>query len=153
MAEAEATNPFDTGSKKKARIEIIPLIDVIFFLLATFVLFTLSLNKIQSQESKLPTPVPPEQNQTPPEPPAVIQVSDGDSVFFNRDITTIRELTHHVTQYKNSSIANGIVPKVLVTGDDRAKYGRLIQALDIAVSAGIERENISFETAYRPSGR
>jgi len=32
------------GGKKKARIEIIPLIDVIFFLLATFVLFTLSLN-------------------------------------------------------------------------------------------------------------
>ena len=30
---------------KRARIEIIPLIDVIFFLLATFVLFTLSLNK------------------------------------------------------------------------------------------------------------
>ncbi|MGH7956493.1 MAG: ExbD/TolR family protein, partial [Opitutaceae bacterium] len=29
------------GGKKKARIEIIPLIDVIFFLLATFVLFTL----------------------------------------------------------------------------------------------------------------
>ncbi len=34
--------------RKKARIEIIPLIDVIFFLLATFVLFTLSLNRIQS---------------------------------------------------------------------------------------------------------
>ena len=33
------------GGKKTARIEIIPLIDVIFFLLATFVLFTLSLNK------------------------------------------------------------------------------------------------------------
>ena len=30
---------------RRARIEIIPLIDVIFFLLATFVLFTLSLNK------------------------------------------------------------------------------------------------------------
>ena len=34
-----------SDGKKKARIEIIPLIDVIFFLLATFVLFTLSLNK------------------------------------------------------------------------------------------------------------
>jgi biopolymer transport protein ExbD len=150
MAETETKTPFDTGGKKKARIEIIPLIDVIFFLLATFVLFTLSLNKIQSQESKLPTPA----KDTPKsEPPAVIQVSDGDSVFFNRDITTISELTHHVTQYKNSSISGGVVPKVLVTGDDRAKYGRLIQALDIAVTAGIERENISFETAYRPSGR
>ena len=40
--------------KKKARIEIIPLIDVIFFLLATFVLFTLSLNKIQSVPINLP---------------------------------------------------------------------------------------------------
>ena len=32
---------------KKAHIEIIPLIDVIFFLLATFVLFTLSLQRMQ----------------------------------------------------------------------------------------------------------
>ena len=41
-------------TKKKARIEIIPLIDVIFFLLATFVLFTLSLDKIQSVDVQLP---------------------------------------------------------------------------------------------------
>jgi len=40
--------------RKKARIEIIPLIDVIFFLLATFVLFTLSLNRIQSVPVDLP---------------------------------------------------------------------------------------------------
>ena len=37
---------FKTIIKKKARIEIIPLIYVIFFLLATFVLFTLSLHKL-----------------------------------------------------------------------------------------------------------
>ena len=37
------TGPFgeQPAAAKKARIEIIPLIDVIFFLLATFVLFTL----------------------------------------------------------------------------------------------------------------
>ncbi len=34
-----------SGSKKKANINVIPLIDVIMFLLATFVLFTLSMNK------------------------------------------------------------------------------------------------------------
>ena len=39
---------------KKARIEIIPLIDVIFFLLATFVLFTLSLNKSEGVSVSLP---------------------------------------------------------------------------------------------------
>ena len=45
--------------RKKARIEIIPLIDVIFFLLATFVLFTLSLNRIQSVPVDLPFAGPP----------------------------------------------------------------------------------------------
>src|SRR3954468_7745268 len=46
----------DTGftASKKARIEIIPLIDVIFFLLATFVLFTLSLDKLRTIEVILP---------------------------------------------------------------------------------------------------
>jgi biopolymer transport protein ExbD len=42
---------------KKARIEIIPLIDVIFFLLATFVLFTLSLQKIADLPVQLPAAV------------------------------------------------------------------------------------------------
>jgi len=42
---AGSSGGMSSGGKKKARIEIIPLIDVIFFLLATFVLFTLSLNK------------------------------------------------------------------------------------------------------------
>ncbi len=42
------------GGTKKARIEIIPLIDVIFFLLATFVLFTLSLNKSNGLNVQLP---------------------------------------------------------------------------------------------------
>ena len=56
----------DSG-KKKARIEIIPLIDVIFFLLATFVLFTLSLDRIQSVPVDLPKVEPP--SGTPPPAP------------------------------------------------------------------------------------
>jgi biopolymer transport protein ExbD len=147
MAETEAKQPFDTGSKKKARIEIIPLIDVIFFLLATFVLFTLSLNKIQALGSKLPVQTG---EQTKDQPPAIVQVSEGDSIFFNREPISLRELQHYVSQYKNS--ADGPA-RVLLSGDDRAKYGRLIQALDVVIESGIERDNISFDTAYRASGR
>jgi biopolymer transport protein ExbD len=33
------------GKKKSARIEIIPLIDIIFFLLATFIMVSLSMSK------------------------------------------------------------------------------------------------------------
>ena len=34
-----------SGGKKRARIEIIPLIDIIFFLLATFIMVSLSMTK------------------------------------------------------------------------------------------------------------
>src|SRR5471032_1758340 len=44
-----------SGGIKKARIEVIPLIDVIFFLLATFVLYTLSLNKSGGIRVDLPS--------------------------------------------------------------------------------------------------
>ncbi len=63
-----------------ARVEIIPLIDVVFFLLATFVLFTLSLNRLQSLEVTLPFPGK--------EPPAVlpvtIQVSGAGTLYWDR---------------------------------------------------------------------
>ena len=42
------------GGRKKARIEIIPLIDIMFFLLAAFMLVSLSMLKIQGLKVELP---------------------------------------------------------------------------------------------------
>ena len=42
-------------TRRKARIEIIPLIDVIFFLLATFMMISLSMIKNQGINVNLPT--------------------------------------------------------------------------------------------------
>jgi biopolymer transport protein ExbD len=39
----------------------------------------------------------------------------------------------------------------LITGDDKARYGATIRALDEVRKAGISQ--VSIETAYRPSGR
>src|SRR6185295_1606008 len=125
-------------SKKKARIEIIPLIDVIFFLLATFVLFTLSLNKIASIEVNLPIPAPP--TAAPPDPDMVtLQISDQNSCYWivNNvsepiqigDIAPkVADLKRRVTQ-----------PRILITGDDRAKFGVTVEALDEIRKAGIEQ--------------
>ena len=43
------------GGGKRARIEIIPLIDIIFFLLATFIMVSLSMSKNQGVQVALPT--------------------------------------------------------------------------------------------------
>src|SRR5437870_10392517 len=44
-----------TFARKKARIEIIPLIDIMFFLLASFMMASLSMMRLQSIKMNLPT--------------------------------------------------------------------------------------------------
>lgn len=135
------------GGPKKARIEIIPLIDVIFFLLATFVLFTLSLNKIQS----LPVDLPQASANTAPKSDedntVILQVSDANTAFWNRELITSAEILPRLIDFRSSRPE----ARVLITGDDKASYGSAIAALDEVRKAGISQ--VSIETTYRPSGR
>ena len=135
--------------KKKARIEIIPLIDVIFFLLATFVLFTLSLDRIQSVPIDLPKVEPPKSSTPPPEDESsvTLQVSDGGTLYWNKELISVGEVVGRLSQLRSSFPD----PKVLIATDDRAKYGDTINVLDQVRLAGIEK--VSIETIYRPTGK
>lgn len=131
---------------KKARIEIIPLIDVVFFLLATFVLFTLSLNKIAAIPIDLPKAVPPDPTKEPP-PVVTIQVSDQGTLYWDREIISWDLLSTRLEEYARTEAD----PRVLVAGDDKAKYGPTIEVLDAVRAAKIEK--VSIETRVRPTGR
>lgn len=141
-AHSQAASP----PQKKARIEIIPLIDVIFFLLATFILFTLSLDKIQSipvtlpQASANPSPLPDDTL-------VVIQVSSDQTAYWNREPITFDDLPPRLAAHRASSPS----PRVLVTGDDTARYGDAVRVLDQVRLSGITL--VSIETAPRPAGR
>jgi biopolymer transport protein ExbD len=133
-------------NKKKARIEIIPLIDVIFFLLATFVLFTLSLDKIQALPVTLPQAAPP--SSAPPDPDLVtLQISDQGTCYWNKELITFSEIAPRLETYKTKT--NN--PRVLIAGDDKAKFGPTATALDEVRKAGIEQ--VSVETRVRPTGQ
>jgi biopolymer transport protein ExbD len=132
---------------KKARIEIIPLIDVIFFLLATFVLFTLSLNAIQSLPVDLPKATPSAPSDPDDDQAVVLQVTDAGGAYWNKELIGFNEIAPRLSEFKNAH-AN---PRVLITGDDKAKYGSAVKALDEVRKAGITQ--VSIETTYRPSGR
>lgn len=145
MAGKTASPP--ETAKKKARIEIIPLIDVIFFLLATFVLFTLSLNKIVSLPVQLPV-AQPNANQKPPDEDMVtLEISDAGTCFWNRELITMNEIGPRLNNYK-SQASN---PRVLIAGDNKAKFGPVVTALDEVRKAGIDQ--VSVETRVRPTGK
>ena len=134
-------------ARKKARIEIIPLIDVIFFLLATFVLFTLSLNRIQSVDVNLPVASPPDPNRVKGDEPVVIQVSSEGSLFWNREPIEMNELPARIATFKSQNQD----PKVLLAGDEKARFGATVYVLDKIREAGIEK--FSVETTTRGTGK
>jgi biopolymer transport protein ExbD len=124
-------------NKKKARIEIIPLIDVIFFLLATFVLFTLSLAKIQSLPVQLPV-ASNDSSSKPDDDMVKLQVSDQGTCFWNTEPITVAEIRPRLEQYKKS-VQN---PRVLISGDSKAKFGVAVLALDEVRKAGIQQVSV-----------
>src|SRR4051812_26765157 len=131
--------------RKKARIEIIPLIDVIFFLLATFVLFTLSLNSIRSVPVDLPQAAPPSSDK-PPE-AVTIQVSGDGAIFWNRELIDMGEVPARIVHYKTQTDD----PRILLAGDEKARFGLTVAVLDEVRKAGIVK--FSVETRTRPTGK
>ena len=129
------------GGIKRARIEIIPLIDVIFFLLATFVLFTLSLNKSNGISVKLPTAVTSEPRD--PNGTVTISVTDEGTVAWNKDLITLDEFTQRLLNEKR---VNPDV-RILINGDERAFFAQAIYVVDEARKAGFTR--VYFETLVR----
>ena len=118
------------GGKKRARIEIIPLIDVIFFLLATFVLFTLSLNKSNGISVKLPTAETSEIRD--PAGTVTISVTDEGTIAWNKDLITLDEFLVRLQQYKREN-PDG---RILINGDERAFFAQAIYIFDEARKAG-----------------
>jgi biopolymer transport protein ExbD len=133
------------GHGKKARIEIIPLIDVIFFLLATFVLFTLSLNKIKSVPVNLPFAGV--DGGITDEDLVTLQVSDANAVYWNKDLISLNEIPARLAHYKLEVVS----PRIFIAGDDRAKFGETLRVLDLVRKAGIQ--TVSVETRTTRTGK
>src|SRR5450755_3094593 len=115
------SSPKPEDGKKKARIEIIPLIDVIFFLLATFVLFTLSLNKSQGLHVALPeseTGVPRDPSGT-----ATITVTQEGTMAWDKDPVTLDEF---LIRLKTFHVEHPDDTRVLINGDTEASYSTVI---------------------------
>jgi biopolymer transport protein ExbD len=130
------------AAPRRARVEIIPLIDVVFFLLATFVLFTFMLTRSQSLLVPLPSGGEKSVQEN-----IILQVSADGSAYWNQELISLADLPARLAAYKQSA-AN---PRVLLSGDDKAKWGPLVTALDEVRKAGIA--NFSIETRPRPTGK
>lgn len=126
---------------KRARIEIIPLIDIIFFLLATFVMVSLSMTKNQGVQVALPGAAtasslsdPSEQDKT-----VTLSVTDKGEIFYNKDKVSVAQLPFKLQTLKTSMKD----PRVVITGDANADFKLVVQVLDEVRKIGITKVGIS----------
>ena len=135
----------NSGGKKKARIEIIPLIDVIFFLLATFVLLTLSLNKSGGVSGiNLPVSETGENR----EPSSVtISVTEAGTIAWNKDFISLAEFIDRLKTFKVQE-PDG---RILINGDEGALFNAALYVFDEARKTGFQK--VFIETKVRQAGR
>lgn len=130
---------------RRARIEIIPLIDIIFFLLATFVMVSLSMVKNKGIPVHLPvasTSAPQDRKDY-----ASISITDDGVIFFNKERVVMEQLPGKLQQLK----AQTPDPKVFINGDEKAQFGYAVKVLDEVRKQGITR--VAIETKLPASGR
>ena len=122
---------------KKARIEIIPLIDIMFFLLASFMMVSLSQVHMKGIKVNLPSGSS-GQTQTKREYISVSVDKDG-HYFFDKDEVKDEELLNRLRRVHESAPE----AKVFVRGDRDSVHLNVTHALDIIRAAGFYK--ISFE--------
>ena len=132
---------------KKARIEIIPLIDIMFFLLAAFLLASLSMMRLQSVKMDLPTAVTAKRDFK----PDILNISvkaDG-QVYYEKQQVNLEELQRILFE---ASRKNTNIP-VYISGDRETKHGAIIRVLDLVRRQGIQKVSFAISPAPPPANR
>jgi biopolymer transport protein ExbD len=132
-----------SGGAKRARIEIIPLIDIIFFLLATFIMVSLSMTKNQGVQVQLPTAGSAASlgDQQEMEKAVTLSVNAKNEVFWNKEKITIAQLPLRLQTLK----ATAKDPKVIINSDGAADFKHVVAVLDEVRRIGIAKVGINTE--------
>lgn len=126
---------YSPAPKRRARIEIIPLIDIVFFLLATFVMVSLSMVKSQGVKVQLPQASTGTRQEAGEKGFTVITVTEKGEIYINKKKTRPEDLLNRLKELKEREGD----PSVLLNGDDKAMLGRAVFVLDAARKSGIKK--------------
>lgn len=127
--------------RRRTRLEIIPLIDIMFFLLASFMMVSLQMQKVRTLKASLPTATL--ARATTAKPDIInLTVNKFGQVEMDKKVVPMTDLqTVLAKRYK----ANTNVP-VYITGTRDATHGSVVYVLDFVKRAGIQRVAIAVKS-------
>ncbi len=133
--QLKSSSSDDEGDE--ARIEIIPLIDIMFFLLASFMLVSLSMTQLHRVPLALPTASTGIADSKAP--PFQIAIDANGVVTWDQQIITLSEITGRLRKEASPSET-----RVLISADAESRHKSVLDVLNAVREAGIEK--VSFES-------
>lgn len=121
----------------EARIEVVPLIDIMFFLLASFMMVSLSMTQLTRVPVNLPeastgvadTKAPPFQ----------IAIDPNGVITWDAKVVTLSEITERLRKE-----AGPDETRVMISADAESRHKNVLDVLNAVRAAGIEK--VSFES-------
>ena len=117
-------------ASRRGRIEIIPMIDVMFFLLATFMLASLSLQNLHSLAVNLPEGTA---AKTTPQAPVTLTVTHDDRIYLDKTPVTLANLDSVL-----KPMLKGHDGSIIVSADQSSHDGTVVRAMLAARRAGVQ---------------
>jgi len=121
--------------RRRGRIEVIPMIDVMFFLLATFMLASLTLQNLHAFAVNLP-----QGRATPMQAagPVTLTVDRTGAILLNRTAVTLETLPAALRSMRESKGAPTADTRLIVAVDSDAPSGIVVQAMLRAREGGAQ---------------
>jgi biopolymer transport protein ExbD len=135
----------DRKASEKARIEIIPMIDVIFFLLVFFMISTLSMTINRGLPVDLPTAATSQKDVR--ENVSLTVLQDG-KIFLNKEPVTLQDMGPRV----KAALASDPRLAVVINADGHVLHSTVVDILDELRQAGVSGLAIAVKPAKKPAG-
>ena len=119
--------------RKHSRIEIIPLIDIMFFLLASFMMVSLSMDRTQNIKVNLPTATEAQHDFKPDM--LSIAVDKAGKVWFQKEPISLADLGVVIS---NHFRVDTNMP-VYISGDRDAMHGAMVDVYQVVRAAGVQK--------------
>ncbi|MBI5875206.1 MAG: biopolymer transporter ExbD [Deltaproteobacteria bacterium] len=120
-------------TKKKARIEIIPMIDTMFFLLVFFMIATLSMTVMRGMQVNLPKADAVKKDIK--ENLSVTISKDGKIYFNNKKETSIPELRGALV----AEVSANPDTMVIINADEEVLHGKVVEVMDEIKLSGVTK--------------